>query len=399
MIGWMKKLVKNGENTQNLRVRESYGKLAGLVSVALNLLLSAGKFAAGYLAGSVAITADAANNLSDAFSGVISALSFKWAGKPADREHPYGHARVEYLSSMAVAVLIFLIAFRLGEESLIKVLRPEMPKLSPLGAAILLASMGVKLWLFFFYRALGKEIDSTLMRAFSADSLSDILATGAVLFSSAISPFLGFSLDGYTGLCVALFIGYAGVKVLLESLNKLLGQAPEGELVELILSHLRGREGILGLHDLALHSYGPGRHFASLHVEVDARGDMLKSHDLIDNIERQLLVEHGIELVIHMDPVVIGDERADALREVLVEIVRGVDEALSVHDFRMVPGDTHTNLIFDISAPYGLKLDDAAIKKAVRERVEVLPGPLYAVITVDRVYAGNPDALRKGADE
>ncbi|MDR3084682.1 MAG: cation diffusion facilitator family transporter [Christensenellaceae bacterium] len=388
MIAWMKKLVKNGENTQNWRVRESYGKLAGLVSIALNLLLSAGKFTAGFLAGSVAIMADAANNLSDAFSGLISALSFKWAGKPADAEHPYGHARIEYLSSMAVAVLIFLIAFRLGEESFLKILRPEMPRFSPLSAGVLLASMAVKLWLFLFYRALGREIDSTLMRAFSADSLSDILATGAVLLSSILSPALGFSLDGYMGLCVALFVGYTGVKVLLESFHKLLGQAPEGELIELVLSHVRGREGVLGLHDLALHSYGPGQHFGSLHVEVDARGDMLKSHDLIDNIERELLVEHGIELVIHMDPVVMGDERADALHGKVMEIVKGIDEALSVHDFRMVPGDTHTNLIFDISAPYGLKLDGAAIKKAVRERVEELPGQLFAVITIDRVYAG-----------
>ncbi|MEG0943720.1 MAG: cation diffusion facilitator family transporter [Angelakisella sp.] len=382
----IKTFVKDYENTKNMVVRQGYGRLGSLVGIVVNLLLFAGKFTVGTLFGSVAITADGVNNLSDAGSSVVSLISFRLAGKPADREHPYGHARIEYLAAMIVACLILVLGVELGKSSFEKILNPEAITFSMLMVGVLVFSIGAKLWLFFFNRNLGKRIDSEVMRATAADSLSDVMATTAVLISTLLSPILGYPLDGWMGVAVSAFILLSGINIIRDAMNKLLGDAPTQELVESIERFVVAYDGILGVHDLMVHSYGPGRCFASLHAEVSSREDILKSHDLIDNIERDILRREGVHLVLHLDPIVTDNAEMSAMREQVTQLLHSIDPGLTMHDFRAVLGETHNNLIFDVVVPYTLKQSNLELQDRIDIGLsERLPG-CYGVITFDRTY-------------
>lgn len=380
----IRRFVPRREAVEDTAVRQQYGRLGSIVGILVNLLLSGGKLAAGALAGSVAITADGVNNLSDAGSSLISLVSFRLAARPADEEHPFGHARLEYLASMAVAVLILLLGVELVQTSLGKIRSPEEAAFSWLTVGVLGLSILAKLWLYRFNRELGRRIDSELMAATAADSLSDVLATAGVLVSAVTSPFLGFSLDGWMGVLVAVFILRSGVGIIHEAMDKLLGQAPTGELVAEIESYVRSYDGVMDCHDLVVHSYGPGRCFATVHAEVPADRDIMSSHDIIDNIERDILREKGIHLVIHMDPVVTDDAGMERHRQLVREVLAGIGEELTFHDFRMVAGPSHTNLIFDVCAPFRFSLTDKELSRAIQQEVQKREEGLFTVVTVDR---------------
>lgn len=377
--------VKDSGNTRNMAVRQRYGRLGSLTGIVVNLILFASKFTIGTLMGSVAVTADGVNNLSDAGSSLVSLISFRLSGKPADREHPYGHARVEYLAAMIVAVLILLLGVELGKTSFQKILAPEMVDQSLLMVVILVFSIAAKLWLFSFNRKLGKRINSAVMQATATDSLSDVMATSAVLVSTLLSPILGYPLDGWMGLVVSGFILISGISIIRDAMNKLLGDAPDNELVASIENFVKNHEGILGIHDLIIHNYGPGRCFASLHAEVPAREDILKSHDRIDNIERDILEKEGVHLVLHLDPIV-DDEETHALREQVRQLVQEIDPKLTIHDFRAVLGDTHNNLIFDMVVPFEQKMPNNELQEQLDQRLEARMPGCYAVVTFDRSY-------------
>lgn len=391
----VKLFIRNAGDTADAKVRQAYGQLTGLTGIVLNALLFAGKFIVGTVSGSVSIAADAVNNLSDAGSSVISLLSFKLAGKPADEDHPFGHARIEYIASLVVAFIILLLGFELIKTSIDKIIHPELAAFSWVTVGVLAASILVKLWLFTFNRTIGKRIDSVVMQATAADSLSDVLATGAVLLSTIISPLIRFSLDGYMGVVVAGFIMWSAVGILRETMNKLLGEAPTQETQEMLTRHLLRHEGVLSIHDLVVHSYGPGRTFASVHVEVDAKEDILKSHDMIDNIEREVLLDHGIQLVIHLDPVVTDDPEVNALRNRVRDLVLDVDPELTMHDFRVVKGETHSNLIFDVVVPHSCPLSDKELTRAIIRRVKEMDEHYFAVVTLDRTYVTRPSHKTK----
>ena len=365
-------------------LREKFGRLGGAVGILVNLLLFAGKFIAGTLAGSVAITADAVNNLSDAGSSVISLVSFRLAARPADKEHPFGHARIEYVASMAVAVLILFLGVELIQTSVERIIAPEETAFSWLTLGVLVFSILMKLWLYRFNLTLGRRIGSQLMEATAANSLSDVLSTAGVLLSALLSPVLGIPLDGWMGLVVAVFILRSGVGIIREALDKILGDAPTGELVREIEDYVRSYDGVVDCHDLVVHNYGPGRCFASVHAEVPASSDIMASHDIIDNIERDILRDKNIHLVIHMDPVVTDDAEVDRLRELVRQVLQEISPELSFHDFRMVSGPTHTNMIFDVVAPYGFFLSDSQLRSRIQEDVRARDASLYTVVTVDR---------------
>ncbi len=387
MTGWLVKLfVKNYEQAQLPEVRASYGKLSGLVGIVCNVILFGVKFLLGTLTASVAITADAFNNLGDASSGIVSFLGFKMASRPADKEHPYGHARYEYLAGLTVCVLILVIGVELFKESFLKILNPNPVTFSWITIVVLLLAIGVKLWLAVFNRALGKKINSQTLLATAADSRNDVIATGAVIVATVLSYLLQFQLDGYMGLLVALFILYSGVNLVKETLDPILGKAADEELVKEIEKRIMGYPGVFGTHDLMIHDYGPGRQFGSVHVEVAAEEDVLKSHDMVDNIERDFLKELNIHLIVHMDPIITKDESVRNLRRWLAEEVKKVHEELTIHDLRVVPGETHTNVIFDCVVPRGLTQSDEEIKEAIDSLVKETYPNYYCVITVDHSY-------------
>lgn len=382
----IKAFVKDYKNTKDIKVRQSYGRLGSLVGILLNLLLFVGKFTVGTLFGSVAIAADGVNNLSDAGSSVVSLISFRMAGKPADREHPYGHARVEYLAAMIVAILILVLGVELGKSSYGKIVSPEEILFSWLMVWVLLLSIAAKLWLFFFNRTLGKRIDSAVMRATAVDSMSDVMATAAVLVSTVVSPIIGYPLDGWMGMAVSGFILFSGVNIIRDAMNKLLGDAPTQELVDSIEHFVTEYQGIMGVHDLMVHSYGPGRCFASLHAEVAANVDILKSHDIIDNIERDILQQEGIHLVLHLDPIVADNPQVAEMRSRVTALLGEIDPGLTMHDFRAVLGESHNNLVFDVVVPYGMKLSNTQLQDRIDTALgDCLPG-CYAVVTFDRAY-------------
>lgn len=377
--------VKNREDTKTPAAREQYGRLGSLVGIGVNLLLFGSKFSIGTLIGSVSVAADGVNNLSDAGSSVVSLVSFRLAGKPADREHPYGHARVEYLAAMIVALLILMLGLELGKTSFGKILNPTDVMFSWLTVGILIASILTKLWLWRFNKKLGARINSAVMQATAADSLSDVMATSAVLVSTLVSPLLGYPLDGWMGLAVSGFILFSGIGIIHQAMDKLLGDAPDAELVACIEDFTKAHAGILGTHDLIIHNYGPGRCFATMHAEVSSAEDILRSHDIIDNIEREILEQEGIHLVLHLDPIVT-DGKTSELRMQMAGIVQSIDPRLTMHDFRAVLGQTHNNLIFDLVVPYELKIDNGSLQDMVDAQVRhVLPG-CYTVITFDRIY-------------
>ncbi len=384
--------VKDSADPKNGRVRSAVGRLSGLVGILCNLLLFAGKMCIGLLSGSVSITADAMNNLSDATSSVVTLVGFKLAEKPADEDHPYGHARFEYLSGLAVAAMILIIGFELAKSSVQKIFAPEATHFTWVGVAVLLASMGVKLWLSLFNGRLGRMIDSAALAATAADSRNDCIATGAVLAAAVIEKLSGLPVDGYMGLAVAAFILYSGCSMARDTISPLLGEAASPQLQQMIVDEIVKEPMILGYHDLMVHDYGPGQRFASIHVEMDQREDPLRCHEIIDNLERECLQSHNIHLVIHYDPVVTDDPEMARLRGLVHMLLQDIDPRLKTHDFRMARSTGHQNLIFDITLPSDLSGQEKRIKKTIDDGLAAgEPGKYYTVITFDPMAFNHAD--------
>ncbi len=378
---------KHGEKGSG-HARERLGSFAGLVGILGNLLLALMKLIVGLLSGSVAIVADALNNLSDAGSAIVTLVSFRMAAKPADRDHPFGHARIEYIASMVVSFLILLVGSELFIDSVKKLLSPESlaaQEISLFTLIVLGASIAAKLLLSVFYRSVGNELGSPTLKASAQDSLFDCISTAAVLICSVIVKFTGFAaLDAIVGLGVSTLIFVAGIRILNETKNSLLGEAPVDQTVEAITEIVNRYPEALGIHDMMIHNYGPSRFIASLHVEVDGSADMFELHDCIDNIERTIQNELGILCTIHMDPIVTDNETVSALRDFITMAVHRVNESLSIHDFRTVIGQSHTNMIFDLVIPFEVKESADEICRAIEEEVWLHHPNYYCVITVDR---------------
>lgn len=387
-----KLFIKNPDAVGDVRVRSAYGTMVSIVCIVLNLLVAAGKIAVGALFGAISIMADGMNNLSDAGSSLVSLISFRMAAKPADREHPFGHARIEYVASLLVSVIIILVGwtlFRDSIETLIALLQSTQPaevaSATWLTYVVLGISIAVKLWMFFFNKKIAKKIDSSVMRATATDCISDAGATLGVLAAQIAAAYLGWPwLDSAVGIGISVLIIIAGIRVLGETKNSILGEAPADDVVESIKAIVGEYPEAIGIHDMMVHSYGPGHYIASLHVEVDGSADVFHTHDVIDNIEKRLHEQLGIIATIHMDPIVTNDETVNALRERTAILLGSIDQSLSMHDFRVVSGPSHTNLIFDIEAPYECKLSDAEIKQKVAAGLASWEGTHFAVLTVDR---------------
>ncbi len=376
--------VRDHQQPKLPRVRSAVGKLSGIVGILCNVVLFALKLLVGTISGSVAITADAMNNLSDATSSVVTLIGFKLAEKPADEHHPYGHARYEYLSGLAVAGMILIIGFELGKTSVEKILAPTPVEFSIPVAVVLVASILMKLWMSLFNRKLGSLIGSTALLATAADSRNDAISTTAVLAATLIELFTNWQIDGFMGLAVAVFILYSGIQLARDTISPLLGENASTELRELIISVLEDHPEVLGYHDLMVHDYGPGQRFASMHVEMDQQADPLECHELIDNLERECLKKHQVHLVLHYDPVVMGDEEQDRLRSVVEDILHQEDGRISIHDFRMVRGKGHTNLIFDAALPPERMKNKKDIKRRLDEALNARgETTYYTVITFD----------------
>ena len=380
--------VKDCENTTDPAVRGRIGSMSGAVGICCNIALFAFKLLAALLSGSVSIMADALNNLSDASGSIVTLVGFRLADRPADDKHPYGHARFEYLSGLAVSVLIILIGFELAKSSLDKILHPAAVEFTWLTAAVLLVSIAVKFWMFLFNRQLGDLIRSASLHATAADSRNDCVATGAVLIAGLLERFTSLRVDGWMGLGVAAFILVSGWKLARETISPLLGENADEELRQKIVDYIASQPRVLGYHDLMVHDYGPGQRFASLHVEMDKNEDPISCHELIDDMERECLQSHNVHLVIHYDPVVTDDPELDRLREVVKSLLAIKDPRLTIHDFRMVPGEGHTNLIFDVTLPLELRGQEAEIRAALEQALNALDGRRYCcVITFDMAAA------------
>lgn len=386
LLQWIEKKIPDHENVKDERVRSAYGKAASFVGIASNAFLFAGKLAVGMISGSVAIMADAVNNLSDASSSIISLLGFKMADRPADAKHPYGHGRYEYLSGLMVAVMILVIGVELLKSSVEKIFSPSDVIFSWVTVAVLAASIAVKLWLAMFNRKIGKKIHSTALEATADDSRNDVISTGVVLAATLISHFFGWQLDGWMGAAVAVFILVSGFGLVNEAVDPMLGSVPSAELVQHIRERVLSYPGVLGVHDLMVHDYGPGRQFASVHVEMSAREDPLVSHDLIDNIENDFLKNEKLHLVVHYDPVVTDDPRLPVMRKLVSSIVKEIHPQMTVHDLRIVPGTTHVNVVFDCVVPYGFEMDEGEIRKQIQDGVSKEYPNYYCVATLERSY-------------
>ena len=378
--------IPHRDSMEDGALRRAYGTLCGAVGIGLNILLFMGKFFAGQLSGSIAVTADAFNNLSDAGSSAVTLLGFRLAGKKPDTDHPFGHGRIEYISGLIVAGLILLMGVELAKSSFDKILHPEEVTFSALAVAILAVSVAVKLYMWFYNRRIGGKLRSAAMEATAMDSLSDAAATFAVLLATLIGKWTGLAVDGYVGLLVALFILFSAYKAARETLSPLLGQAPDPELVQRIRDIVAEHDTVVGIHDLVVHDYGPGRQMVSLHAEVPASGDILELHDVIDNIERELHEKLHVQAVIHMDPIVTDDAEVDALRRQVAELARQVEPRMTVHDLRVVRGTTHTNLVFDAVLPLDAAITPAEAARRIREKVSELDGDYYAVVTVEHSF-------------
>ena len=380
--------VRDYQQVQDPAVRERYGVLSGGVGIFLNLLLSLGKFFAGVVTGSIAVTADAFNNLSDAGSSVVTLVGFKLAGQKADDGHPFGHGRIEYLAGLLVSLLILMVGVELGKTSIEKIIQPEEVAFSILSVGILVCSILIKLWMSLFNRKLGKRIHSAAMQATATDSLSDVVATSAVLAGTLIGHFAHVSIDGWIGVVVAVFILRAGWGAAKDTLNPLLGTAPDPELVKAIQQLVLSHEQVVGMHDLVIHDYGPGRRMCSFHAEVPEGDDIMEAHDAIDHIEREIQEKFGIETTAHMDPIATGDGEVVRLREQMSQLVREINPDMSIHDFRLTRGPRHSNLIFDVVVPHRCRLSDEEIRRRITEAAEqVVPG-CYVVLQLDRSYVG-----------
>ena len=378
--------IKDRHNTTDMRVRHAYGVLCGAFGVFLNIVLFGVKFTAGLISGSVAITSDAFNNLSDAGSSVVTMVGFKMAGQKPDPEHPFGHGRIEYVTGLVVSMIIILMGFELLKSSYEKIRHPELPQLTPLVAGILIFSIIVKLYMYYYNTKTGEKISSAAMRATALDSFTDSIATLVVLACALIGYYFGVAIDGWCGLAVSAFVLYAGISSAKDTIDPLLGSMPSKEYVETIEKFVTSYDDVIGIHDLVVHDYGPGRVMISLHAEVPANRNIVEVHDTIDNIEHRINEALGCQCVIHMDPVVVGDPAIDRMRRLCLLIAKSVDERFTIHDFRMVKGPSHTNLIFDVVAPFDCKLSEEEIRNTICAKVESLPGNHFAVIDVDRPF-------------
>ncbi len=378
--------IKDYENVKEPAVRDRYGKLAGVVGILSNGLLCVMKVVVGLLSGSIAIVADGINNLADASSSVITLLGFKLASMPEDEEHPYGHARYEYLSGLAVSFIIILVGIELAKSSVDKILNPTPLEFSWTVVGVLAAAILIKVWQAMFNISAGKKIDSLTLIATGADSRNDVISTSVVLVSLLAGHFFHLTIDGYMGVAVALFIVWSGVSLVRETISPLLGEAPDSELVSQIEAITMSYEGVLGIHDLAVHNYGPGKIFASIHIEVDAAIDVMISHDLVDNIENRLKDELNINITAHMDPVNVSDPNRAPLSELIRDAITEFDGVLSFHDLRIVPGPTHTNVIFDIVLTQDCKLSEETMSKALNAKIAAYNSTFFAVINYDRSY-------------
>ena len=382
--------IKDSENVQNPAVRSAYGTLCSILGIVLNVLLFAGKFFAGTISNSVSITADAFNNLSDAGSSVITLIGFKLASQKPDPEHPFGHGRMEYLSGLAVSVAILLMGYELATSSIDKIMHPQAVEFSVISAVILVVSIATKLYMGMYNNAIGDKIDSAAMKATGADCMSDSISTGVVLLAAVVGHFTGFVIDGWCGLLVSVLILRAGIEAAKDTIAPLLGQKADEELVNSIYSVVMAHPEVLGVHDLVVHDYGPGRLMITLHAEVSSSGNILEIHDAIDNIEVELNETLGCEATIHMDPVAENDEKLESIRSMIILRMRELfGDDFSIHDFRMVEGPSHINVIFDIVLPFGYKYSDVKIMDMVKENISAIEGFDYrAVVKVDHSYIG-----------
>lgn len=387
MITFLSKLfIKNNEDIKNTQVRLAYGVLCGAVGIFLNLCLFTGKFIAGAISHSIAITADAFNNLSDAGSSIITLIGFKMSGQKPDPDHPFGHGRIEYISGLLVSVVILLMGLELLKSSVSKIIHPEELSFSPVIIGILLASILVKCYMYLYNHRLGRKLESAAMCATATDSLSDTLATTVVLIATLVAHFTGLAIDGWCGILVGLFICYAGFNAAKDTISLLLGQAPDKGFVQQVNDIVMAHDKVIGIHDLIVHNYGPGRILISLHAEVPADGDILVLHDLIDTIEHELRDTLNCHAVIHMDPVQVGDEETARLKALVSGYIAEIDASLTMHDFRIVTGPTHTNLIFDVVTPYQFRLSDSQLIAEITRKIQQNNPTYYAVIEVDKKY-------------
>ena len=381
-----RKLIRNYEDVKNPDVRDQYGKVAGVVGILSNTLLCAMKIAVGLISGSIAIVADAINNLADASSSLITLIGFKLAAMPEDKEHPYGHARIEYLAGLLVSVIIIVVGLELGKSSVDKILNPTPTEFSMTTVVVLLLAIAVKVWQASFNVSAGKKINSLTLIATGADSRNDVISTSAVLVSLLIGHSSDLQIDGFMGVAVALFIVWSGIGLVRETVSPLLGEAPAPELVKAIEEIALEHEGVLDIHDLAVHNYGPGKIFASLHVEVDAAVDVMVSHDMIDNIEHEVARKLHISCTVHMDPINVSDPNREPLKQILRDTIANMDGVLNFHDLRLVPGPTHTNVIFDVALIPGCKISGEEIRKTLSDAVTAYNPDFQTVIEFDRSY-------------
>ncbi len=382
----VKRLISNYEEVTDIKVRQQYGALCSILGIFFNVCLFAGKYIAGMMSGSIAIIADAMNSISDAGSSIITFIGFKFSGKKPDPGHPFGHGRIEYLSGLVVSFLVLLMGVELGKSSILKILHPEPIESKALIIIILIVSISVKCYMAFYNRRIGKRINSAAMKATATDSLSDAVSTLVVLICTVASKYTSLNLDGWCGLLVAVLVLYAGIGAVKDTMDPLLGQPPEKEFVDEIEKLVMKHEGVIGIHDLIVHDYGPGRVMLSLHAEVPGDGDVFEMHDLIDRIENELNEELGCESTIHMDPIATKDERTMELKSVVEKIVQGIDEELSIHDFRIVPGTTHTNLVFDVLAPAGYSMGEKELIDRIQKQVTSYNNTLFIAVKIDQAY-------------
>lgn len=377
------KIFMKNRNENELKTRERYGKFASIVGICTNILLFIIKFTVGIAFNSISITADAINNLSDSGTSLVTFVGFKLSGKPADSQHPYGHARMEYIAGLIVSFIILFLGLQTGKASIEKIIHPQEASFSIVAVVMLIISILIKGWQFLFYRKIGRTIDSITLLATSVDSRNDIYSTFAVLVSIIITRLTGFNLDGYMGLVVAFLIIITAIGLIKDTINPLLGNAPSKELVDSIYEKILSYNGIIGLHDLIVHNYGAAQYFASVHCEVCAEQDVMVSHDIIDNIERDFLKDYNIHLVIHMDPIVRNDEKTNALKAKVIDIINSISEKISIHDFRVVWGITHSNLIFDVVVPFNFYLSDRELVEHISEKILEIDESYNSIITID----------------
>lgn len=378
--------IKNNNDIQNDKVRNSYGTLSGVVGIIINVFLSLAKIAVGFLSGSISIAADGFNNLSDAASSVITLVGFKMSDKPADKDHPYGHQRMEYIAGFVIAVIILILGFELVKSSIGSIINPQKYRFNIYMIIILSVSVILKLWMFFFNRKLSRKINSKTIEATSVDSRNDVFTTLGVLLAVFVGQFTNIPLDGIMGALVGIFILISGINLIRETADPLLGTIPEKELTNMVVGKVLSYDGIIGTHDLMIHSYGPNKYFASVHAEVDAKEDITKSHDIVDNIERYFAENTNINLTIHMDPVSVGDAEVEVLKAKVSEILQEINADLTFHDFRLVKGVTHSNIIFDVAVPFECKMTNEEIKNSIEEKVKAYDSRLFCVLTFDKIY-------------